>query len=368
MAEMDKNPAVLYVDDEEKSLKMFRLICQDRFRVMTASTACQGLDMLNKHSDAIRLLVADRCLARRSGIRLLRRARLLHPHVVRLLASDGCNPEAEEALLRDGTAQGIIPIPWEPAELSTRLWLELERFATQAGKPNASTGADSDARDQCPESRTGSGPRKLDYDDYCWRLYLRPALDRGKPWKERLASFCLGIRNGLSFFACAVAVIQRRPEKGQEFSHVGQRIAESLSIATQDMCGWVRQELVGRVQQSPTDQPAVALGQNYVPWIIREDTFRSNLQSALDCSVSAIEAVRLKPGSAEEIFTKTTELVERAGKLSQEFCAMVERDFVSKIEEQKAAKDRKAWHRASAYTPRPKVDGGGGWVYSRNGE
>ena len=67
-------------------------------------------------------------------------------------------------------------------------------------------------------------------DDYLSRLYLKPALDRSKPWKERRSSFCLGIRNGLSFFACAVAVIQRRPEKGQEFSHVGQRICPGVSL------------------------------------------------------------------------------------------------------------------------------------------
>jgi response regulator RpfG family c-di-GMP phosphodiesterase len=107
MAEQDKNFAVLYVDDEGKSLKMFRLLCEDQFRVMTASTAHEGLDLdlLNKHKDEIGVLLADRCMARPTGIWLLHRARQLHPHVVRLLASDGCNRAAEEASLRDGSAQ-----------------------------------------------------------------------------------------------------------------------------------------------------------------------------------------------------------------------------------------------------------------------
>ena len=60
----------------------------------------------------------------------------------------------------------------------------------------------------------------------------------------------------------------------------------------------------------------------------------------LDYSVSAIEAVRLKPESAEEVGSKVMELAERTSKLAYEFCAMVERDFVSKVEEQKPSEER----------------------------
>ncbi|SPE56475.1 hypothetical protein SBV1_2400007 [Verrucomicrobia bacterium] len=127
MAEQHKSFAVLYVDDEATSLKMFRLLCQDEFRVMTASTARQGLELLNKHKDGIGVVVPDRCMARLTGIWLLGRAREFHPHVVRLLASDGCDPAADEASLGEGTAQGMISIPWEPAELKERLRAELER-------------------------------------------------------------------------------------------------------------------------------------------------------------------------------------------------------------------------------------------------
>jgi response regulator RpfG family c-di-GMP phosphodiesterase len=134
MAEQDENLAVLYVDDERKSLKMFQLLCQDQFRVMTASTAHQGLALLNKHGHEIGVIVADRCMAGPTGIWLLHRARQLHPHMVRILASDGCNPAAEEASLRDGTAQGMICIPWEPAELKKRLRTELERVQEEQGR------------------------------------------------------------------------------------------------------------------------------------------------------------------------------------------------------------------------------------------
>jgi hypothetical protein len=41
--------------------------------------------------------------------------------------------------------------------------------------------------------------------------------------------------------------------------------------------------------------------------------------------------------------SKVAELANCTMKLTQEFCAMVERDLVSKVEEQKVAKERKAW-------------------------
>ena len=53
--------------------------------------------------------------------------------------------------------------------------------------------------------------------------------------------------------------------------------------------------------------------------------------------------MRLKPESADEMESKVAELANCTMKLTQEFCAMVERDLVSKVEEQKVAKERKAW-------------------------
>jgi response regulator RpfG family c-di-GMP phosphodiesterase len=136
MADEGNNCAVLYVDSCESSLRAFRLVCGEQFRVLTASSGLAGLAQLNEHKDEIGVIVVARCMPIRRGTWLLQRARECYPQVVRLLASDGCNLMEEEASLCDGTAHGIISIPWDPPELKQRLRTELERFAVQkGGKP-----------------------------------------------------------------------------------------------------------------------------------------------------------------------------------------------------------------------------------------
>jgi response regulator RpfG family c-di-GMP phosphodiesterase len=134
MAEQDKSFAVLYVDDEEKSLKLFRLLCQDQFWVLTASSAFEGLELVKKHKDEVDVILADRCMPKPAGIWLLQSVRESYPHIIRLLASDGCNRWQVDECPRDGTIQGIIDIPWEPAGLKKKLRAELDRFALQRGR------------------------------------------------------------------------------------------------------------------------------------------------------------------------------------------------------------------------------------------
>ena len=105
-----------------------------------------------------------------------------------------------------------------------------------------------------------------------------------------------------------------------------------------------------------------------MPWHIREETFRSDIQQMLDYSLAALEAVRLKAEGADALVSKVLESEKLTRQLTWEFCDRVQRELVNKVAEQKLAKEWKTWHRAPGYCPRPEVDGSGGWVYSRNGD
>ena len=70
-----KRFAVLYVDDEEKSLKYFTRAFSDQFRILTASNAQDGLRLLEKHKDDIGLLMTDQRMPGEKGVWLLERAR-----------------------------------------------------------------------------------------------------------------------------------------------------------------------------------------------------------------------------------------------------------------------------------------------------
>jgi hypothetical protein len=140
MADEDNQFAVLYVDSTEPSLRAFRLACQGQFRVLTASTTLEALRRLWEHKDEVGVIVAARCMPRSGGSALLRLMCMRQPQVVRLLASDGCSLLAEQNELGDGTAEGIIPIPWDRTELQRTLRNGLERFAGRASDHNVGVG------------------------------------------------------------------------------------------------------------------------------------------------------------------------------------------------------------------------------------
>jgi len=82
-----KKFAILYVDDEEKSLKYFTRAFADQFRIFTAANAQDGFKLFEQHADEIGLLLTDQRMPGEKGVWLLGRARQLRPHVLRMLVT-----------------------------------------------------------------------------------------------------------------------------------------------------------------------------------------------------------------------------------------------------------------------------------------
>src|SRR5687768_5129660 len=70
-----KKFAVLYVDDEERSLKYFARAFQDQFRILTANSAQDGLRVLEEHKDDVAVLITDQRMPGEKGTWLLEKAR-----------------------------------------------------------------------------------------------------------------------------------------------------------------------------------------------------------------------------------------------------------------------------------------------------
>src|SRR3954469_3867860 len=79
--------SVLYVDDEERSLKTFSRAFGHQFKILTAPTAVEGLKILEEHPDDIGLLITDQLMPGEKGVWLLERARQLRPGIIRILAT-----------------------------------------------------------------------------------------------------------------------------------------------------------------------------------------------------------------------------------------------------------------------------------------
>lgn len=124
--------AILYVDDEEMSLTAFTRAFGDRFRIFTAPTAVEGLQLLEQHQDEIGLLMTDQRMPAEKGVWLLERARRLRPRIIRVLVTAYSDMEAAITAVNSGAIYKYITKPWDPPLLEETLKHGLEFFIVQA--------------------------------------------------------------------------------------------------------------------------------------------------------------------------------------------------------------------------------------------
>ena len=126
-----KKFAILYVDDEEKSLKNFTRAFEDQFRILTAANAQDGLKLLEQHADEIGLLMTDQRMPGEKGVWLLERARQLRPRIIRILATAYADMDAAIAAVNTGAIYKYVTKPWDPPQLENLLKRSLEFFIVQ---------------------------------------------------------------------------------------------------------------------------------------------------------------------------------------------------------------------------------------------
>ncbi|HEU0008961.1 MAG TPA: hybrid sensor histidine kinase/response regulator [Verrucomicrobiae bacterium] len=126
-----KKFAILYVDDEEKSLKYFARAFEEQFRILTASNAQEGLKALEQHPDDIALLMTDQRMPGEKGVWLLERARQLRPRMIRILVTAYSDMDAAIAAVNTGAIYRYVTKPWDPPQIEATLKRGLEFFMVQ---------------------------------------------------------------------------------------------------------------------------------------------------------------------------------------------------------------------------------------------
>jgi len=126
-----KKYAILYVDDEEKSLKYFVRAFEDQFRILTATNAQEGLKVLEAHRDEVGLLMTDQRMPGEKGVWLLEKSRQLRPRIIRILATAFADMDAAIAAVNTGAIYKYITKPWDPPQLENTLKRGLEFFLVQ---------------------------------------------------------------------------------------------------------------------------------------------------------------------------------------------------------------------------------------------
>src|SRR5436189_5915366 len=126
-----KKFAILYVDDEEKSLNYFSRAFDEHFKTYTAANAADGFRLLEQHKDEIGVLMTDQRMPGEKGVQLLEKARQLRPKIIRILATAYSDIEAAVDAVNSGAIYKYVHKPWDVPQLHQTLRRAMEFFMVQ---------------------------------------------------------------------------------------------------------------------------------------------------------------------------------------------------------------------------------------------
>ena len=108
-----KKYTVLYVDDEENSLKYFHQIFNDKFSVLTAPNAEEGYRLLKENQGKMAVLITDQRMPGEKGVQLLEKARQLTPRTLRILVTAYSDLTAAVDAINTGAIYKYVSKPWD---------------------------------------------------------------------------------------------------------------------------------------------------------------------------------------------------------------------------------------------------------------
>lgn len=109
---------ILYVDDEEPNLFLFRANFEEKYRILTAKSGEQALTQLGEHHNEITAVISDMRMPNMNGIQFIKKARDLYNGInYYILTGYEFNNEIEQALEQQ-VIQKYFTKPFDTEEIA----------------------------------------------------------------------------------------------------------------------------------------------------------------------------------------------------------------------------------------------------------
>lgn len=132
---MSHPATVLFVDDEERIVKLLKLMFQGDYRVFTATHGQGALEIVKQHQ--IDVVVSDQRMPEVTGIELLAQVRAISPDTVRVLLTGYSDLVSIIGAVNDGEVYRFLNKPWRKEELTSTLQESVARAQAQRGAATA---------------------------------------------------------------------------------------------------------------------------------------------------------------------------------------------------------------------------------------
>ena len=123
----DKGHTLLVVDDEENVVRsLVRLLRSDGYRILTANSGKQGLEILG--DNRIGVIISDERMPEMSGVEFLSKAKDLYPDTVRIVLSGYTDLKSVTNSVNEGAIYKFLTKPWEDDILRVHVKEAFDRY------------------------------------------------------------------------------------------------------------------------------------------------------------------------------------------------------------------------------------------------
>ena len=114
---MENKPSILYVDDEEINLRLFKLTFRRDFNIFTAESAEEGMQILETHK--IDVVVTDQRMPEITGVEFLKKINDKFPDIPpnRLMVSGFAHDDDIEEAFQHYRLYKFVQKPWNAESL-----------------------------------------------------------------------------------------------------------------------------------------------------------------------------------------------------------------------------------------------------------
>jgi EAL domain-containing protein (putative c-di-GMP-specific phosphodiesterase class I)/FixJ family two-component response regulator len=111
-----RSNTLLLVDDEENILSALRrLFRKDGYRILTANSGAEGLELLARHE--IDVIVSDQRMPGMTGVDFLRRCKVMRPETIRMTLSGFTDLQSIIDAVNEGAVYKFLTKPWDDDRL-----------------------------------------------------------------------------------------------------------------------------------------------------------------------------------------------------------------------------------------------------------
>jgi adenylate cyclase len=120
---------IMAVDDETAITKALqRLFRKETYRILSASSAHEGLDLLKNSEKPVSLIISDQRMPEISGSQFLEQSRKIFPNAIRFLLTGYSDMDAVVDAINKGGIHRYLSKPWNDEDLKLQVRQSLEQY------------------------------------------------------------------------------------------------------------------------------------------------------------------------------------------------------------------------------------------------